>query len=128
MSVIDDYLKSATPSQRVELERVREIVKRAVPEAEETVSYGIPTMTYRGKYLIYFAAYKHHMSIFGGLGAVEDKLEGFTLSHKGTLQFTEDKPVPESVIKEIVLTRLAELSRTSGRSQSSAGSDVHGRS
>ena len=61
---VDEYLNRIEPSQRKQFERVRKIVKKLVPEAEEVISYGIPTWKYRGKYLIYFAAFKNHMSIY----------------------------------------------------------------
>jgi uncharacterized protein YdhG (YjbR/CyaY superfamily) len=64
MSVIDNYLKEVQPSQRVELERIRRIVKGMVPDAEEVIGYGIPTLKYKGKNLIHFAAFKNHLSIF----------------------------------------------------------------
>jgi uncharacterized protein YdhG (YjbR/CyaY superfamily) len=95
MSVIDEYLKKVKPSQRAELERVRGIVKQLVPEAEETISYGMPTFKVNNKVLIYFAAYKNHMSIF-----------------PRTIKFTEEKPLPESVIKEIVLNRLKTITKS----------------
>jgi uncharacterized protein YdhG (YjbR/CyaY superfamily) len=111
METIDSYFKTIQPAQKAALERIRKIIKQTVPEAEETISYGMPAFKYRGKRLIYFAAYKKHMSLFGGLGSMEKKLGSFKLSHKGTLQFTEDNPVPEAVIKEIILNRLAEISK-----------------
>ncbi len=106
MTVIDSYLDKLNPGQRDSLERIRKIVKQTVPDAEETISYGMPTFKLKGKRLIYFAAYKDHMSIFGRLGSLEKKLGNYKLSHKGTLQFTEDNPIPESLIKEIITTRL----------------------
>lgn len=109
MTTIEEYLNNVTPGQRLALERVRNIVKQTLPEAEETISYGMPTLKYKGKSLIHFAAFKNHMSIFGHIQAVEEKLENFKLSHKGTVQFTEDNPVPEHVIKEIVSNRFAEI-------------------
>lgn len=111
MSTIDEYLKHVKPKQKAELERVRKIIKKLVPDAEETISYGIPTFKYKGKYLIYFAAYKDHMSIFGSMEKVEDKLTGYELSHKGTLRFTEDNPVPEDIIGELVQGRMKEVSK-----------------
>ncbi|MDF2461135.1 MAG: hypothetical protein K0S68_538 [Candidatus Saccharibacteria bacterium] len=102
---IDEYLADLAPARREALERVRRIVKATVPEAEESISYGIPTFSYRGKHLIYCANNKNHMSIHGSMGSLEHKLEGFKLSHKGTLQFTEDHQVPEDIIKEIVRIR-----------------------
>ncbi len=113
MIVIDEYLESTTPSQRAELEKIRQLVKQMVPDAEEVISYGIPTLKYKGKYLIHFAAFKNHMSVFPGprTEAIKDKLEGYKLG-KGTIQFTEDKPLPESIIKELVRSRLAEISKS----------------
>ena len=111
METIDEYLKDVKPSQRAELERIRKIIKQAAPEVEETIKYGMPTFNYRGKRLICFAAYKNHMSLFGNLGSLEKKLRDFKLNHIGTLQFTEENPVPEEIIKEIVEKKLAEISK-----------------
>ena len=93
VSTVDEYAQRLTPRQRDHFERVRGIVRRLVPDAEETISYGIPTFKHRGKYLIYFAAHKHHMSVYPTIGAVEP-----TTGTKGTFQFTEADPVPEDVI------------------------------
>jgi uncharacterized protein YdhG (YjbR/CyaY superfamily) len=106
VSTVDEYVQGLTPGQRQQFERVRRIVKRLVPEAEETISYGIPTFKYRGKYLIYFAAHKNHMSVYPTVGAVEA-----TKGTKGTFQFTEDDPVPEDVVVKIVSHRKSEIER-----------------
>ncbi len=90
-------MRALTPGQRRQFERVRGIVRRLAPDAEETISYGIPTFKYRGKYLIYFAAFKNHMSVYPTVGAV-DATEGT----KGTFRFTEEEPVPEDVVAAIV--------------------------
>ena len=87
MSTVDEYVRALTPGQREQFERIRGIVKRLVPDAEETISYRIPTFKHRGKYLIYFAAFKNHMSVYPTVGAVEA-----TKGTKGTYQFTEDDP------------------------------------
>ena len=104
MPTVDEYLQALTPGQREQFERVREIVGRLVPGAEETISYSIPTFKYRGKYLIYFAAFKNHMSVYPTVGAVEA-----TKGTKGTYQFTEDDPVPEDVVVRIVSQRKATI-------------------
>jgi uncharacterized protein YdhG (YjbR/CyaY superfamily) len=113
MQTIDNYLKDVTPSQRQELERIRKIVKETVPEVEETISWEMPTFKYKHRNVIHFAAFKNHMSLFPGPDAVEsvkEDLEKFTIS-KGTIQFTEDNPLPESVIKKILKYQVAHLSR-----------------
>ncbi len=110
---IEEYLKNVTLAQKAEFARIRKIVKRTVPEVEETISYGIPTFKYKGKYLLYFGAFKNHMSLFPGsylIDSMKDKLKGFKVA-KGTIQFTEDKTVPESIIKEIIQKRQAEISK-----------------
>lgn len=114
MSSIDEYLdKHATAPQRTILEGIRKIANQLVPDGEETISYGIPTIKYKGKYVIYFAAFKDHMSVYPGPRnneALQKKLEKFKVS-KGTLHFTEKNPIPESLIKELVKNRLAELTK-----------------
>ena len=106
---VEDYLSTLPPGQRAILERVRTIILEIVPEATESISYGMPTYTYNGKRLIYFAAYKNHMSLFGTISALEAKLTGFKLSHRGTVQFTESHPLPDELVKEIVRERLARI-------------------
>ena len=113
MSVIDDYLKDVAEPQRQQLERIRRIVKQTVPDAEEVISYGMPGFKYNKKYLIGFAEFKDHMSIFPASNPVEtlkDKLSKFKIS-KGTIQFTIDNPVPEPIIKEVLGIRLADISK-----------------
>lgn len=109
MSAVDDYLNGVNPEHRAVLQRIRELVQGLVPEAEESISYAMPTFKYKGKPLIYFASFKNHMSIFptpGPAAALQDKLAGFKVA-KGTIQFTLDHPLPESLIKEIIRERLA---------------------
>jgi uncharacterized protein YdhG (YjbR/CyaY superfamily) len=104
MATVEDYIEALTPRQREQFERVRRIVRSIVPDAEETISYRIPTFTYRGKYLIYFAAFKNHMSVYPTVGAVEA-----TKGTKGTFQFTEEEPIPEDVVVRIVSHRVSQI-------------------
>jgi uncharacterized protein YdhG (YjbR/CyaY superfamily) len=108
---VEEYLTRVTPGQQAELERVRRIILAVAPHAEETISYGMPTYKVDGKRLIYFAAFEDHMSLFGTLGPLEDKLGAYNLTHKGTVQFTEENPIPDELIEEIVRYRLANLDR-----------------
>ncbi len=101
---LEEYLRNLPPGQLAQYKRIKKLVKALVPETEETLSYGIPTFKYKGKYLIYFAGAKNHMSVYPTVGKVKP-----TPGTKGTFQFTEEQPVPESVISEIVLTRLAKI-------------------
>lgn len=92
MTVIDDYLATLGEPQREALDRVRRVSREVSPEAEDVISYGMPTLRYDGKYLIHFAAFKNHLSIF-----------------PGTIRFTAEEPVPAAVIQAIVSKRLAEI-------------------
>lgn len=112
MNTIDEYLENnATPVQKQALNHIRSYASSLIPDVEETISYGIPTLNYKGKYVIYFAAFKNHMSVFPGGTMAEDlssQLEGYKIA-KGTIRFTEDKPLPDSIIKYIVANRLNQL-------------------
>lgn len=115
MAVIDDYLKRATPTQRSMLQRIRELVHELVPGVEESISYDIPAFKLNGKAIIYFAAFKNHMSIFptgdSQIDEISDELKKFRKS-KGTLQFTEQNPIPEPLIKKIILSRYNSVSKS----------------
>ncbi len=107
MSVIDDYLVHIPKEYRAELERVRAVIRAAAPNTTEVISYGIPAFKYKDKYLIGFAAYKNHLSIFPSSAPIEvlkHKLGAFKLS-RGTIQFALDNPVPDDTIRELVAVR-----------------------
>lgn len=114
MSDIDDYLKSVKPSQKVVLERIRKVIKQAVPDAAEMISYGVPTFKYNKRPLIYFAAFKDHMSIYPTsdemISKIGEELAKFRTG-KGTLQFTEEKPISGPLVQKIVNFRLAEMTK-----------------
>lgn len=108
MSAVDEYLeRSATKSQKIHLEHIRQVVRALVPEAEERISYGLPTFTYQGRPLLHYGAFKNHMSIFptaAPLAALQSKLRQYTTS-KGTIQFTEDNPVSDELLRALVQQR-----------------------
>jgi uncharacterized protein YdhG (YjbR/CyaY superfamily) len=112
---IDEYIDTFPADIQTILQRVRRTIKAAAPEAGEKISYGIPTFTLNGKYLIYFAGWKHHISIYPiptGNDAFNKEIAPY-VSGKGTLKFTVDKPMPLKLITKIVRLKVAEnLSRT----------------
>lgn len=111
MTTVQDYLDTIDPQQRREFERLRAIVTEIAPAATETISYGMPTFKLNGKPLIYFGAFKHHMSLFPTPGPAEqlkEQLTNYKVS-KGTIQFTFENPLPDSLIKSIVLARLKDI-------------------
>lgn len=105
---VKEYLKDKTPTQIAAYERVRDIVKTMVPDMEEVMSYGIITFKHKGKYVLYFGAYPNHMSLYGPVQVVEKEIEaaGFKTSKKGTVQFSDDKPIPESMIRKMAQARI----------------------
>lgn len=108
MSVVDVYLSELPAAQQRELERIRRIVRKFYPDAREAISYGMPAFKYEGKYLIAYWAFKDHMSVFptpDTIEALKAKLTDFTTS-KGTIQFTLKKPLPETLIAEILQERV----------------------
>jgi uncharacterized protein YdhG (YjbR/CyaY superfamily) len=113
MPTVDDLLAKVSPADRAELERIRNIVRNTVPDAIELVSYGIPSFKYQDKYLFGYYAYKSHLSLYPASEPIEilrDKLAPYKLS-KGTIQFTLDNPLPESLIKELLTLRVASISQ-----------------
>lgn len=99
-----------TPLQQTEFDRIKQIVLQIVPDAQQVVSYGMPTFKYHNKIILHVGAFADHMSLFPG-GIVDrfaDDLVGYKLS-KGTIQFTLDKPVPTAVIEKIVRYRKAAI-------------------
>lgn len=117
MSVIDDYLKRFGGPEKAELERIRSIVIKTVPGIEEVATYGMPGFKYKGKYLIAFSVFKDHIGLFPTSGPIEmlkDKLTNFKTS-KGGIQFTSSKPIPESLIKDILITRMNEITNVKAK-------------
>lgn len=118
MTVIDEYLEKITPEQKIEFTRICKIVRETVPEAVETLSYGIPTFKYKDKYLVGFYAYKKHLSLFPTSGPINElsyELKKFQLS-KGTIQFTLDNIIPNLVIKDIIENRIKAIDNNQGYS------------
>ncbi len=111
-NAIDEYLNGLAEEQRAALERVRALVRAAVPEAEEGISYGVPAFRLRGKAIAGFSASKNHLTYFPMSGAttatLADELKGYKTS-KGAVQFTLDHPLSEELIHKQIQTRIAEI-------------------
>lgn len=104
---IDDYIAGFPPDVQAILQKIRATIKAAAPEAQETISYGMPTFLLNG-YLVYFAAYKKHIGFYPapiGVERFKDKIAEYE-SGKGTLQFPLNRPIPYGLISEIVLFRV----------------------
>jgi len=92
------------------MKQLRATIKAAAPDAEEKISYQMPTFTLNGKYLVYFAGYKNHIGFYAapkGNAEFKEDLSAYETG-KGTLQFPYDKPIPFDLITKIVKFRAAE--------------------
>ncbi len=106
-STIDEYHASFPEDVQGKLDELRKTIKQVVPEAQEVISYNIPAFKLN-KVVVYYAAFKKHISLFPAPTGVEWKkdFEPFHTSGKGTIQFRLDKPLPFDLIKKIVEYRI----------------------
>jgi len=105
---VDAYIKTASKDSRAKLLRLRRIIKAAVPNAEEGISYRIPYYDYYGP-LVWFAAFKNHVGIFLRPPAIAEhkhELKSYVTT-KSAVHFPIDKPLPELLIRKLVKARIA---------------------
>ena len=111
-SSVDAYVEAQPEASRKALLGVRAAIRKAAPDATETISYGIPAYRVPGGMLIYFAGWKEHWSLYpatpGVVAGLGDALAGLTV-RKGTIRFPLSKPVPVRLVGRIVRIRLAEV-------------------
>jgi uncharacterized protein YdhG (YjbR/CyaY superfamily) len=108
-TTIDHYINSFPEEVKTILFKVRETIKNSAPNAEEKISYAIPTFTLNGN-LIHFAAFKNHIGIYpgpSGINAFKKELTEYKTA-KGSIQFPFNKPIPYNLIAKIVAYRVEE--------------------
>ena len=109
---VDAYLAALPDDARKTLEPIRKAVGAAAPNATETIAYGMPALrTNGGQFLVSYAAYKAHYSLFPASGAVIEALGDEVapyLAGKGTIHFRADQPIPLATVAKVVKVRLAE--------------------
>lgn len=104
---IDGYISQFPADVRAVLQNVRDAIRRAAPEAEETISYQMPAFRQHG-ILVYFAAWKKHIGLYppiSGDAAIEKAVARYA-GPKGNLQFPLDEPMPLALIERIVKLRV----------------------
>ena len=113
-ATVDDYLAGARPDQRAALQKLRQTIKAAAPDAIELISYGIVGYKHKGERLIYYGYWKDHLALYGfsseWMRAHQDELERYDL-RKSTLHFTPERPLPQALVTKIVKGRLAEIEK-----------------
>jgi uncharacterized protein YdhG (YjbR/CyaY superfamily) len=106
---IEEYIATCTPKIQKVLEEVRATIKAAAPQAEEKISYQIPTFFLKGN-LVHFAAFTNHIGFYptsSGIEAFKQELSNYR-SSKGAVQFPLDQPMPLDLISKITKFRVAE--------------------
>lgn len=107
---MDEYIKTFPKGVRSILEKMRQTIQKAAPEAVEAISYQMPTFKLNGKNLVHFAAFKNHIGFYpipSGIEAFKKELAPFKQG-KGSVQFPIDKPIPYDLVKKIVIFRAKE--------------------
>lgn len=109
---VDAYLAECPEPQRSTLQALRTSIKKLLPNAEETIYYGVPAYKVEGKGVAGFASFKKHCSYFPMSGSVfsqlENELAAFVTT-KGALHFPIDKPLSLTLVNKLITTRLAEI-------------------
>src|SRR5262245_8616324 len=110
---VDDYITSQPKEVQGLLERVRTAIAKAVPAAEEQISYGIPAFTLHGRPVLYFAGWKQHYSLYPSTAplveAFKSELASYEVNNKGTIRFPLSKPVPVKLIAALAKFRAREV-------------------
>ena len=108
-SSIDEYIESFPNEVQEILRKLRAVIKDAAPDAEEKISYRMPTFYQKGN-LVHFAAYKKHIGFYpapSGIQAFKNELSAYK-GAKGSVKFPIDKPLPYQLIDKVVRFRVTE--------------------
>jgi uncharacterized protein YdhG (YjbR/CyaY superfamily) len=117
---IDEYIAGFPDEMQEILQKIRMAIRKTAPEAEEKISYQMPTFILKGDYLIYFAGYKKHVGFYPAPIAdaeFKEELSAYA-SGKGTVKFPLDKPIPFDLIRKMVkfrVKKVLERAATKGR-------------
>src|SRR5262245_17136887 len=106
---VDGYIAGFPEQIRKKLEEMRMIVKKAAPQAEETINYGVPTLVLSGN-LVHFGGFKYHIGFYpapSGIEAFKKELSVYE-GAKGSVKFPADKPLPATLITKTVKFRVKE--------------------
>lgn len=112
-ATIDQYLATVPEPKRSTLQRLREDIHAAVPDAEECISYGCPAFRIRGKVVAGFAAFTNHLSYLPHSGSVLPALAAEVAEYPGgtksALHFPVDRPLPTALVQKLIGTRLEQI-------------------
>ena len=117
-ATVQAYLDGLTEPQRAGVEEIRAAVRAGAPDADEVIAYGMPALRVDGHFLVSYAAFKRHFSLFPASDGVVQALGEEVTPHlvgSGTLRFTADRAIPEDLITRIVRVRLDEEAAARGK-------------
>ena len=109
-TTIDDYIGAFPAPVQTILQEVRARLRSTVPTADEGISYGIPALTLDGRYLVYFAGWKHHISVYPlpeGDAYLDEEMAPY-VAGKGTLKFPLSEPIPYELVERVAARLLEE--------------------
>jgi uncharacterized protein YdhG (YjbR/CyaY superfamily) len=112
---VDEYIAAQPEAARAALDRVRRTIQKAVPKAEESISYKIPTYKLHGERLLYFAGWKKHYSLYPAtkrlVATLKEALKPYEVV-KSAVRFSLAEPVPVKLIARIAKFRSQEISES----------------
>ena len=107
----DEYLAAVSDDKRAVLEELRRIIREAAPGAVECISYGLPAFRLDGRNLVAYGAAAKHCALYpmsaAMVEAFRDELTDYNTS-KGTIRFQVENPLPDSLVRRLVVARIAE--------------------
>jgi uncharacterized protein YdhG (YjbR/CyaY superfamily) len=110
-SSVDGYLAALPEDRRAIVEALRRTIRDAAPDATESIAYDMPAFRSNGRFLVSYAAFKHHYSLFPASAAVIEALGAELtpyLAGRGTIRFSVGKPIPAGLVARVVAVRLTE--------------------
>lgn len=113
---MDDYIAGFPQEVQHKLQKIRETIREAAPDAVEKISYQMPTFALEGN-LVHFAAFKNHIGLYPaprGIEAFQEELSAYQ-GGKGSVQFPLDQPIPYDLIHRIVVFRVKDNLETAAR-------------
>jgi uncharacterized protein YdhG (YjbR/CyaY superfamily) len=108
---VDGYLEDVDEPKRSTLLALRQVILEIVPDAEEGLSYGVPSFRLRGKVVAGFAAFKNHLSYLPHSGSVFPELKAELAAYSmstGALRFPVDEPLPKHLVERLIEVRTAQ--------------------
>jgi uncharacterized protein YdhG (YjbR/CyaY superfamily) len=109
---IDEYIAALPDNHGLALTQLRQMLVKAAPDAVETISYSMPALKLGRRVLVYYAAFKDHLSLFPASRSVMTQLGPELARHfsgKGTIQFTAREPLSPDLVERIVAIRRADI-------------------